>query len=153
MVEFFRQLYTELSFLVENQNVRLNYQVNISPQAQSRLHVIQCKQAIFNLIHNSLDAISESHIQNPIITLQAYQKEGQLYVEISDNGPGIPCHLKHHVFEHFYTTKADGNGIGLSFVKTIIDQHEGLVTLTSHENLGASFCIQLPLITVDEVKQ
>ena len=150
LVGFFRELHTELSFLVENQNVRLEYYVNIPPQAQCRLHVIQCKQAVYNLIHNSLEAIAECDIQQPVITLQAYQNDNQLHVKISDNGPGIPDHLIDHVFEHFYTTKADGNGIGLSFVKTIIDQHQGSITVASQDNPGAYFCIQLPLVTVKE---
>ncbi len=92
---------------------------------QCRLHVIQCKQAVYNLIHISLEVIAESDIQQPVITLQVHQKDDQLYIKILDNGPEIIDHLMIHVFEHFYITKANSNGIGLSFVKKIIDQHQG----------------------------
>ena len=72
---------------------------------------------------------------------------GQVHiiVEISDNGPGIPVHLREKVFEPFYTTRADGTGLGLAIVRQTVHEHQGTIEIDSSESAGSRFTIQLPL--------
>ena len=65
---------------------------------------------------------------------------------LTDNGSGIPQHILNKIFNLYFTTKAQGTGIGLSIVQKIIMEHGGTISVESKENLGASFTIILPII-------
>ena len=65
----------------------------------------------------------------------------------SDNGPGIPTHIKDKIFQPFFTTKptGQGTGLGLSLAYDIVKAHGGEIKVVSNENLGTEFIIQLPI--------
>ena len=63
---------------------------------------------------------------------------------MSDRGPGIPEDKLKQVFEPFYTSKAEGMGMGLSIARTIIEAHNGFISASNREHGGASFTIRLP---------
>ena len=67
-----------------------------------------------------------------------------LQLDIEDNGPGIPEHLRATVFYPLITGKPEGTGLGLSIVQNIINQHHGLVEFTSQQGKTV-FSIFLPL--------
>jgi signal transduction histidine kinase len=62
---------------------------------------------------------------------------------VSDNGPGVPAHIRERIFEPFFTTRARGNGIGLAIVKSVVEAHQGTVSL-AQVSVGATFIIDLP---------
>jgi signal transduction histidine kinase len=62
---------------------------------------------------------------------------------VSDDGPGVPLHLRERIFEPFFTTRARGNGIGLAIVKSVVEAHAGGVSLAQTPR-GATFIIDLP---------
>jgi signal transduction histidine kinase len=62
---------------------------------------------------------------------------------VSDNGPGVPQHIRERIFEPFFTTRARGNGIGLAIVKSVVEAHQGSVCLAEAAR-GATFIIELP---------
>jgi signal transduction histidine kinase len=64
---------------------------------------------------------------------------------VSDRGPGIPEDKLKEVFEPFYTSRAQGMGMGLSIARTIIEAHHGLIWAKNRAHGGASFRIKLPL--------
>jgi hypothetical protein len=68
-------------------------------------------------------------------------------VEIEDNGPGMPDHVKQRIFEPFFTTKAvgKGTGLGLSIVYSIIENHKGTLEVNSEVGQGTTFIITLPI--------
>ena len=82
-----------------------------------------------------------------------HQTEGQTespdrrfgIIEISDNGPGIPATVQARLFDPFFTTKSDGTGLGLSISQKIVRDHNGYISVSSVEGLGAAFQIHLPL--------
>jgi two-component system sensor histidine kinase FlrB len=68
---------------------------------------------------------------------------GRAQIVVSDNGPGVPAHIRERIFEPFFTTRARGNGIGLAIVKSVVEAHQGSVSL-AEASCGATFIIDLP---------
>jgi signal transduction histidine kinase len=99
-------------------------------------------QAILNLLSNSMDAISE---KGEIKIETKFQKD-RLNIVIGDNGCGIPREDIKKVMDPFYTTKAPGvgTGLGLSITHSIIQEHEGSITITSEVDKGTQVAIWLP---------
>jgi two-component system NtrC family sensor kinase len=102
----------------------------------------QIQQVIANLIMNATQAMSEGGR----VTLSAGAGETEAFIEVADEGPGVPEEDRERVFEPFYTTKAEGQGtgLGLSVSKGIIEAHGGRIELTSAASGGARFKCHLP---------
>lgn len=96
---------------------------------------VQIRQVIFSLVNNAIDAVLESSVESPEITLttRCAGLQDNLHYEIiiSDNGPGFPEKIKNKLFEAFTTTKKNGVGIGLSMCHHIIDLHKGSISIIS----------------------
>lgn len=99
------------------------------------------KQSLINIIQNAFDAVSEGGT----IELKYYKSGNKFITEVSDNGTGIPQELQKKIFDLYYTTKKDGNGLGLSIAQKIIHQHNGSITVISKPNQGTTFKIILPI--------
>ena len=67
---------------------------------------------------------------------------------MSDLGPGIPEVKLKEVFEPFFTSKAEGMGMGLSIARTIVEAHNGQIWAENRDNGGASFKLRLPLTKI-----
>jgi signal transduction histidine kinase len=65
--------------------------------------------------------------------------------EVRDDGPGIPEALRERIFQPFVTARPGGVGLGLTFVKRVVHDHRGLVTIESNPGCGTLFRIELPL--------
>jgi two-component system sporulation sensor kinase A len=70
-------------------------------------------------------------------------------VEFVDTGPGIPDHAAQAIFEPFYTTKHKGPGLGLAISYTIVERHEGTLSVSSSTS-GTTFRVALPAVEVAE---
>lgn len=99
------------------------------------------KQALMNIIQNAFDAVSE----NGEVKINYYKSHDSFVIEISDNGKGIPEDQQKKIFDLYFTTKKDGNGLGLSIAQKIIHQHNGVISVSSKQNLGTTFKVILPL--------
>jgi signal transduction histidine kinase len=66
-------------------------------------------------------------------------------ISVTDNGPGIPVDVSPKLFRPFFTTKAQGTGLGLAVVQKIIVQHGGQVEVRNRPDGGAEFIVTLPL--------
>jgi two-component system sensor histidine kinase FlrB len=102
--------------------------------------------AIQNLLHNALEAMKSEKTVNPFINIQVYSQASHLYLSIKDNGPGISCDIFDKVFQPFYTSSSKGTGLGLAVVKSVVNAHQGEVSLLEQINTGAHFVIKLPLL-------
>lgn len=102
--------------------------------------------AIQNLIHNALVAkpldarIVFSAERDP-------QKLDCMRLTVTDNGPGIEKDKIQHIFEPFFTTRSQGTGLGLAVVKTVVQSHQGEVSVSNLVSGGACFSIVLPILT------
>ena len=103
------------------------------------------RQALSNLCRNAFEACDQARIVPRILIEGQWDAvHGQLRISISDNGPGVPDNVADRVFRPFFTTKAQGTGLGLALVQKIIVTHNGRVTVTNDDGGGARFVITLP---------
>jgi signal transduction histidine kinase len=109
----------------------------------------QLRQVLSNLINNALDAMRPITCPKLAVRVRGMDREcalGMPSVEIavSDNGCGIPVEQRERIFTPFFSTKAQGTGLGLSLVQRIVREHEGLLSLTSEVGVGTTVTILLP---------
>lgn len=97
--------------------------------------------ACANIIENAIEA-KGSHAE---IFISAKQESKQVKIKISDNGPGMEESLLKKIMEPFFTTKAQGTGLGLAVVHSIVKAHQGCVQVVSEVGRGTDFFITLPL--------
>jgi signal transduction histidine kinase len=106
---------------------------------------IQLQQVILNLVMNGIEAMKDTPSENRIISIRTARVDEFAELSVSDRGPGIPEDKLKEVFEPFFTSKAEGMGMGLSIARTIIEAHNGLIWAKNRDHGGASFRIRLPL--------
>lgn len=86
------------------------------------------EQALINLVKNAIEALTESSSPNPTIRFNAYiHPQGQVVIDLVDNGPGITDEQRENIFVPFYTSRRSGTGIGLFVVQKIMQAHGGTV--------------------------
>jgi nitrogen fixation/metabolism regulation signal transduction histidine kinase len=107
------------------------------------------RQAILNLARNAAEAAVENPAGGRVIIRGEIEKSGPLHgqrIFVSDNGPGIPGETLSKIFVPFYTTKANGTGLGLAVVQKIIVQHGGSIEARNQPVGGAEFLVWLPFV-------
>jgi signal transduction histidine kinase len=107
------------------------------------------RQAILNLARNAAEAAGSNSAGGRVIIRGELDTSGQLQgqrISISDNGPGIPPESLTKIFMPFYTTKANGTGLGLAVVQKIVVQHGGTIEARNHPLGGAEFIVWLPFV-------
>jgi C4-dicarboxylate-specific signal transduction histidine kinase len=107
---------------------------------------IQLQQVIINLVINAMDAMKDAPSEKRTISIRTSGVENFAELLVSDRGPGIPGHQLKEVFEPFFTSKAEGMGMGLSIARTIVEAHNGHIWATNRNHGGASFRLKLPLV-------
>lgn len=99
----------------------------------------QLEQVMINLIKNSVEAIND--FKNGRIILRAFSKEDNTFIQVEDNGHGIPGDILDNIFVPFFTTKDKGSGIGLSLSRQIILLHEGTISVHSVPDVKTVFTL------------
>ena len=98
----------------------------------------QISQVFVNIIKNAIQASPE----DIIVVLNAMYSEREIQISISDNGPGIPEDLREKIFRPNFTTKSNGNGLGLAISKHIVESSGGHITFDTSDK-GTTFYITL----------
>ena len=98
------------------------------------------RRAFANLLRNAAEAMNGRGQVDVTVT----RGSGHLSIAIADHGPGIPEDLRGRVFEPYFTTKADGTGLGLALVRQAIEAHGGTVAVTGTPGGGATFTVTFP---------
>ena len=109
---------------------------------------IQLQQVILNLVVNGIDAMRTTSA-NRTIDIRTSRVGTFAELSVSDRGPGISEDKLKGIFEPFFTSKAEGMGMGLSIARTIIEAHRGLIWAKNRDHGGASFRIRLPCNDAD----
>ncbi len=107
---------------------------------------IQLQQVILNLVTNGIDAMKDTPSESRIISIRTSRVKKFAELSVSDLGPGLPKDKLKEVFEPFFTSKAEGMGMGLSIARTIVEAHQGQIWAENRDHGGASFRIRLPLV-------
>ncbi|WP_336765499.1 two-component system sensor histidine kinase NtrB [Paenibacillus sp. USHLN196] len=95
----------------------------------------EIKQVVLNLARNGMEAMNEKGV----LTLETRIVDDKVELCVRDTGPGIPRVKKEKLFEPFFTTKAKGTGLGLSMCLSIVERHNGTITVESEEGRGTTF--------------
>ena len=95
-------------------------------------HHGQLLQVISNLVNNAIEAMNATPNRNRLLQVRTQLREpASLVVEVQDSGPGIPPEKLDGIFGAFFTTKAQGMGLGLAICRMIIEHHGGQLTASS----------------------
>jgi signal transduction histidine kinase len=106
------------------------------------VHTGELVQMLVNLLANAVDA-SQS---GGVVRTEARVADGELRVDVTDQGCGIPAEDQERVFEPFFTTKGPGagTGLGLALVVVMAQSHGGHIDLTSEVGVGSTFTLRVP---------
>ncbi|MGB9561905.1 MAG: two-component system sensor histidine kinase NtrB, partial [bacterium] len=127
----------------EKSGVKFKLEFHDDPQIELSSDLV--RQAIMNLIINSKDAMGQGGIILISLKLAERKKKKYLALEVTDTGKGISKKELKKIFEPFYTTKKSGSGLGLYIVRRIMEEHNGIVEVSSVEKIGTSFVLLFPL--------
>jgi PAS domain S-box-containing protein len=106
---------------------------------------IQLQQVILNLLRNATDAMSAIDDRPRELLVRTERTEGnQVQLSVRDSGVGFTPQAADKIFEAFYTTKADGMGIGLSISRSIIEAHQGRLWALPNDGPGSTFSFSIP---------
>jgi len=106
---------------------------------------IQLEQVIVNLLMNARDALQETTGRERRMEIRSFREsDGGSCVTVLDNGAGMSKETRDRVFDHFFTTKQTGMGMGLAISRSIVEAHGGTLWCEAAETGGTRFCMRLP---------
>lgn len=100
----------------------------------------QIKQVILNLILNAYDAMPKGGDLN----IFSREQDNKIVVEVKDSGNGISEKNLKKIFDLYFSTKANGTGVGLAYSREVVEAHEGKIYFNSRVNSGTTFTVELP---------
>lgn len=103
------------------------------------------EQVIVNLVFNAMQAMQDKLPTDRVVTIETGREGDRVYAQVSDNGTGIADHVGKALFQPFFTTKADGTGLGLNICRTTMELHGGRIEFINRAEGGAMFSIYIPL--------
>jgi PAS domain S-box-containing protein len=126
----------------------LEYKVRLEAEAGHNTYgsASELREVFVNLIVNAVDAMP----RGGQLLIQCHRQNDRLQLQFSDNGMGMPDDVRQKIFEPFFSTKgAHGTGLGLSVSYSIIERHEGSISVLSQPGLGTTFTIDLPAASLE----
>jgi len=108
-------------------------------------HAGQLQEVVFNLTHNAIEAMAGTPDRTRLLQVRTEVRGSDAIVEVEDSGPGIDPKQLDSIFGAFFTTKAQGMGLGLAICRMIIEQHGGQLTASSDGKNGTVFRFILPI--------
>ncbi len=114
---------------------------DISDAPETLFDADQLRSVIINIVRNAMDAMPDGGT----LTVSLKSRGDWLELSFNDDGCGIEAAGLAHVFEPFYTTKADGSGLGLLIVQRIMNAHNGAVRIHSRPGGGTTVTLDLPV--------
>jgi len=122
------------------------YNVSIQLNTDGTDPVVNCdenrmKQVFVNTIKNAIEAMPHGGT----VTIQTETLGKAMRISIQDEGVGIPKEIIQNIGEPFFTTKENGNGLGLMICRRILEAHNGSLHITSKQNIGTTVLIELPI--------
>jgi PAS domain S-box-containing protein len=103
---------------------------------------VQLQQVLMNLMLNGIEAMGDT---GGVLTVKSQLDRTEVQISVTDTGVGLPAENAERIFDAFFTTKAQGSGMGLAISRSIIESHGGRIWATANEGRGASFRFSLPM--------
>jgi PAS domain S-box-containing protein len=124
---------------LEGVELTADYEIKKAPLIGDRKRM---KIALTNLFTNALESMDKPEKK---IHSYLYEDENYLYIDVEDNGVGMDEEQLESLFDPFYTSKANGVGLGLTSTQTIVAEHNGEIEVKSEKGRGSTFSVCLPL--------
>lgn len=131
--------------IVRNSVIKTEFDVDLPVVCGDR---IQLQQVLLNLISNSFDAMEggrSSQDPREILVRTSRKDTNTIVVAVKDSGCGIPPHNIPKLFTHFFTSKPDGLGMGLSISRSIVEAHGGRLDVENNPDRGVTFSFTIPV--------
>ena len=114
----------------------------------------QLRRVVINLVGNALDALEEGGIAAPrvLVSMGENLAGTQVWVRIADNANGIDEETRQRIFDPFFTSREDGNGLGLALCQKIVDGHGGTIEVDSAPGEGTEFVLAFPRRAAGEAR-
>lgn len=119
---------------------RVEIAVDTPMPLQAEVAVDRIVQLLLNLLKNALQAMPDGGV----LSVSGRQKCGFVHLGVKDSGSGILPEQLPHIFEPFWTSKAQGTGLGLALCKKVAEEHGGSLTVASTLGVGTEFVVTLP---------
>jgi C4-dicarboxylate-specific signal transduction histidine kinase len=137
-----------VSLLIQKlHNHGIGFEIKISDESLYILaNLLQIELIINNLVVNSIYSVDKARSKGKSIILETYGDERYVYLNVKDNGLGLPDVHLDKLFDPFFTTKPpeEGSGLGLAIVKMFVNRFEGKIDAYNNEEGGATFAIRFP---------
>ena len=108
-------------------------------------YALSLEQVFKNLILNAIDAMDGCRGKRLNIRTELDSSGNHARIQVQDTGCGVAEPILEKLFTPYFSSKPNGNGLGLAVVKNVVKQHKGSVSVQSIENKGATFTVCLPL--------
>jgi C4-dicarboxylate-specific signal transduction histidine kinase len=105
---------------------------------------VQLQQVLMNLMLNGIEAMQDTKTERQLTIRSLMAERGQLLISVTDTGVGVSPEQAEHIFNAFFTSKAQGTGMGLSISRSIVESHGGRMWATPNSGHGATFSFTLP---------
>jgi two-component system sensor histidine kinase DctS len=122
-------------------SVRLHIPRDLPPVLADR---VMLEQVLLNLTRNGIESMQDVAPERRVLRIEARREGGQVAVSVLDNGHGIAPEVAERLFSPFFSTKAEGMGMGLSICRTAIEFHGGTLTHADKPGGGTVFTFTLP---------
>jgi two-component system phosphate regulon sensor histidine kinase PhoR len=135
-----------ISLILENKDGKISTQL-LAQESTVLINEFHFTNVLVNILENAV----KYAIQSPIILVVTENVKDFLIIKIKDNGPGISKITQKRIFEKFYREhtgdihNVKGHGLGLAYVKRIVEEHNGYISVESEKGKGSTFIIKLPL--------
>jgi two-component system sensor kinase FixL len=106
---------------------------------------IQIEQVVLNLLRNAIDAMASMRGRRELHVRIAAVGDDAVQLTVRDTGPGMAPPIAERVFDPFFSTKPSGLGMGLSISRSIVEAHQGRLTLAPNNDGGMTFRVALPI--------
>lgn len=136
--DVFENLQNLMQPTLDQKNIQLDVILK-DPFLSIQADVNLIDQVLINLMTNAIEAVKMHPA--PQIVLSAFSTEDRPYIKIADNGVGISSEIAEQIFIPFFSTRKNGNGIGLSLCKQIMLLHKGSIQMKSKEGEGTAFLL------------
>jgi two-component system sensor kinase FixL len=128
--------------LLGARDANVTVEANLPPGLAVLADRTQIEQVVLNIVRNAIEAMANAPRRRLSIAAEAAGET--IEIRIADSGPGLSAEVHEHLFDPFFTSKAEGMGVGMSISRTIVEAHGGQLWAENGPDGGALFRFTLP---------